>query len=338
MAAADRNETPSVMDELLEHPRAFDFFHALRLLQSTFSEDMPRIGDARRVSDEPFRLRQEPTLDFAPSTIAAAQREDEERLALAVYFWGLHGPNGALPTSMTEFLLERRRRFKDVALLRFLDVFHHRALTLFFRAWALNHQAVDYERREASRFTRHLLSLIGAGTEGMRERDSLGEEAKLFFAGHLVHQTRHAEGLASILSAYFDVPVQVEQFSGQWLALPEESLCVLGQRNAALGQDAIAGRRMWTCQLAVRLRIGPISQADMRRLLPTGEAFVRLRDWMRFYCSYQFDWDVQITLQREEVPPTVLGGSSYLGWTTWTHAGAPAEDRDDLILNGETAA
>ncbi len=42
---------------------------------------------------------------------------------------------------------------------------------------------------------------------------------KLHFAGLLANQTRHAEGLAAILSAFFTMPVQVECFVGAWLTL-----------------------------------------------------------------------------------------------------------------------
>ena len=73
--------------------------------------------------------------------------------------------------------------------------------------------------------------------------------------------------------------------------------------------------------------------ADYERMLPQGKAFERLKDWVLNYCGEHFFWDLQLVLKADEVPSTVLGQSSRLGWTTWLKTKPFACDADELILN-----
>jgi predicted component of type VI protein secretion system len=59
------------------------------------------------------------------------------RPRLGVRFFGLTGPQGPMPLHFTEYVRERARNHGDPTLARFLDLFHHRLLSLFYRAWAL---------------------------------------------------------------------------------------------------------------------------------------------------------------------------------------------------------
>lgn len=61
---------------------------------------------------------------------------DEGPARLEQFFFGLGGPNGPLPLHLTEYMRERQRNHADPTSKRFLDVFHHRLLSLFYRAWA----------------------------------------------------------------------------------------------------------------------------------------------------------------------------------------------------------
>ena len=173
-----------------------------------------------------MRLAQEPSVVFAPATLAALEPEqdgpaqDHRAARLLVHFFGLFGPDGALPLHLTEYARDRRRNHRDPTFQRFADIFHHRALSLFYRAWANARPTVSLDRPEQDRFALYVGALIGLGMDSLRDRDAMPDLAKLHFAGHLAGQTRHAEGLGSILSSFFRTPVRIEGFIGAWLGLP----------------------------------------------------------------------------------------------------------------------
>ncbi len=107
-----------------EQPWEFDFFQALRRIECG-------------LADDPLRMGQQPDSAFAPSTLASMTPTSENSPArLEQFFFGLGGPNGPLPLHITEYVRERQRNNADSTSKRFLDVFHHRLLSLFYRAWA----------------------------------------------------------------------------------------------------------------------------------------------------------------------------------------------------------
>ena len=139
MAESDR-KTSDLIDlfrSLANEPYRFDFFQALRRLEC-LSTQSPRLGESASPQEDPIRLGQEPSLAFAPSTLSALQSgKDGRPPRLLVHFMGLLGPNGPLPLHLTEFARDRLRNSDDPTFARFLDVFHHRMLSLFYRAWAV---------------------------------------------------------------------------------------------------------------------------------------------------------------------------------------------------------
>jgi type VI secretion system protein ImpH len=336
---APATSPPALLTRLADAPWEHGFFQAMRRLEALY-RDRPRFGRSVRPAQDPVRLAQEPSAVFAPSTLAAWEPEKDGRAArLLVHFFGLFGPDGALPLHLTEYARDRRRNHRDPTFQRFADIFHHRALSLFYRAWANARPTVSFDRPEDDRFALYTGALVGLGMDSLRNRDAMPDITKLHFAGHLSNQTRHAEGLESILADFFRTPVRIESFVGAWLGLPPADRTGLAHRpdTATLGKTALLGRRVWSRQHKFRVVIGPLPLADYVRLLPGGTSFRRLIPVVRNYAGDALAWDVNLVLQREEVPPTRLGcrktGGGRLGWTTWLGPRRKAADAADLFLD-----
>jgi type VI secretion system protein ImpH len=315
-------------------PHEFDYFQALRRIDAV-NPDRPRLGEATRLADDPLRLGQVPSLIFAPSTLAAFQPPRDGRPArLSTFFFGLFGPSGALPLHLTEYARERVRNFDDMTLVRFADLFHHRMMSLYYRAWASSQPTVSFDRPSADRFSAYVASLFGQGMPSLRDRDGMPDLAKLHFSGRLALQTRPAEGLRAIIADFFKLPVEIEQFLPSWVSLPESSLCHLGGsvETGALGSTATIGERFRVVHHKFRIRIGPMTFADFSRLLPDGRSLSRLVPLVRNYIGDELDWDVMLILFREEVPSLTLGQSGRLGWTTWLGTRRKETDAHDLVL------
>lgn len=320
---------------LQAQPYKFGFFAALRRLECAYRQK-PRLGRSLRPADEPVRLAQDPSLAFAPSTVASFEPGPGGRPPrLAVNFLGLFGPNGPLPLHLTEYAWDRLHNQHDPTFSRFLDLFHHRMLTLFYRAWADAQPTVNFDRPESDRFAIYLGASFGLGLPSLRDRDAMPDLAKRSYAGHLACHTRHPEGLTSLLEDFFKLRVRIIEFVGHWLALPADSHWSLGAslQTGRLGQTATVGARVWDRQHKFRIKIGPMDLFDYERLLPGGESLVRLVACVRNYIGDELLWDLNLVLKKQEVPSLRLGGIGRLGWTTWLPAGERQEDADDLLLN-----
>jgi len=318
-------------------PWTFDFFQALRRIEGLFA-DKPRLGRALRPGDEPVRLSQEASVAFAPSTLSACDANEGRPPRLEQRFFGLLGANGPLPLHITEYVRERLIHNGDPTLARFLDLFHHRMALFFYRAWAEARPTVHHDRPEQDRFTAYVGSLSGHGMPGVAQRDAVPDHAKRFFVGHLARNPKNAEGLASIVEGFFRLPARVDQFVLGWLELPRDQRTVLGgepRLSGVLGRGTVIGERVRDVQSRFRAVLGPMDLDRFCDFLPGGRSLDRLRDWVRNYVGFEFDWDVQLVLARDEVPGIRLGHEGRLGWTTWLGARQAATDADDLILSPE---
>lgn len=323
---------PAKLAALLRDPTGYDFFVALRLLQDQL--DMPAIGTAITPGDERARFAQEPSLNFAPTAISGAHwNEEKEQVELKLCFTGLLGPNGPMPIHLTEYVLDRRNHSDDRTLEAFLNVFHHRIYSLLYRAWALNQPTVDFEEAGGKKHGHYLRCLMGLGTGGTEQRDSVPDAAPAYYSGWLGGLSRSPSGLAAILSDYLRVPVEVRSFQGMWLDLPHDSRCRLGESlmTGVLGTTCIAGERIWVSHLKFRLRIGPLSWSEYQSHLPQGAAFRQVAEWVRSYLGEELLWEAQLVLRRSEVPVCQLGGGARLGWSAWLGRASGDGDLDDLI-------
>lgn len=316
---------------LTEAPWEFDLFQAMRLIEGAFAE-RSRIGESRRPVDDPVRFAQEPSLAFAPAALAAfeaAAGDGAPRLVQRVL--GLFGPNGAVPIHLTDYARDRMRNYGDAAFVRFLDVFHHRMLSLFYRAWAQGQPAVSMDRPHQDYFGRRLAALCGLGAPSLRARDAAPDFVKLAHAGVFGRQVRNAECLQIVLANYFRVPVRIEEFVGHWLRIASAQHSRLGRREgfSRLGEDAVIGERTWHAQSRFRVVLGPLSFRDYERFLPRGGSSRALHDLIRLYVGVEHSWEVKLVLKKDEVPLAWLGNSVWIGWSSWLGARLTERDAED---------
>ena len=323
------------LDTLLEGQAArMDFFQVLRLIEIAHPQ-LPRIGTSLRPRDDAVRFGQDPALIFHPTMLGKFKRSSSDaRARLAVNFFGLLGANGPMPTHLTEYVRDRLRNSSDATLIAFLDVFHHRMLSLFYRARASAEPVISLDRADGDRFSVFVGSLFGIGAQSLRDRDDIGDFAKLHFAGLLANKARPASGMASILRAYFKVPLHIEQFVGHWMRLPPEIQSRIGRQEDGnrLGTSLVLGRSVWDCQNKCRIVMGPLGYDDYRRFMPGGDSLKRLQSWVKTYVGLTLDWDVRLILKKEQLPPFRLGGATQVGWSTWLASAPPRRDLDQLLV------
>jgi type VI secretion system protein ImpH len=322
---------------LKSEPYRFDFFQAVRLLER-FSPGRKPVGRFVPPSTEAVRFGAAPIMEFPASEIQGLAAREGEPPFLLVNFMGLTGPLGIMPHAYTELVRDRIRQ-KDTALRDFLDLFHHRIISLFYQAWEKYRFTIAYERDERDRFSHHLLDLIGLGTPGLQDRQNVPDDGLLYYSGLLAMTTRSAASLEQMLTDYFGVPAAVEQFVGAWYPMDAENQCHLGEETGwseQLGWGAVVGDEIWDTQTRIRVRLGPLTFRQYREFLPGGSAWEELRALTRFFARGEFEVELQLVLKREEVPPCELGDPAedapQLGWSTWATSRPLNRDPDETIL------
>lgn len=306
----------------------FDFNGTMRRLEAKF-RDRPRFGAAMRPADEPIRLGQEPSVAFAPAPMVGFVPPAEGQPGrLSVAFLGLFGPNGPLPLHLTEYARERMRHAGDRTFSAFADVFNHRMLLLFYRAWAQVEPTVWQDRPEESRFDDYVGSLMGLGLPALREREGIPDRAKLQYVGLLSNPVRSAEGLRAIIEDYFEVPAEIAEFQGEWLEVPVESRLELGGASevSSLGRTTLLGRRAFAVQHKFRVCLGPLTRQQLTRFLPGGASLPQLTTLVRGYAGDALAWDLQLRLRPDASCQVRLGGSERLAYNARLGRGAPTAD------------
>jgi type VI secretion system protein ImpH len=363
----------SPQDHFAKHPYDFDFFQAVRILERIDPQSRP-VGLESTGKPEVVRFRSHLSLAFPPSAILTLEGPDEFRAPplMTVTFMGLYGTNGVLPTHYTQLLMELQRDVRGPerrSLRDWFDLFNHRIISLFYRAWEKYRFHIPYERGEAFRsepdaFTLAMRSLVGLGTSHLRQRQrvfvpvvphsfdepaeqtlaQIDDLALLYYAGLFVQRPRNATNLQAILADYFRVPVEVQQFQGQWLPIPESNQTQLGVFGT-LGVSAVAGSRVWDRQSRFRIRLGPLNYRRFEDLIPDRQAVQERKTFFlvvhltRLFVGPEFDFDIQLVLDANQVPPAQLseglGAGPRLGWNLWLTSGPLDHDADDATFDAE---
>ncbi len=326
-------ELDQLFAQLAESPYRFDFFSTLRRIEALDSA-APLVGKSQLPKQEIIRLSQQPSLTFAPSNLTEFRINSSGRGFIAVRFMGLYGPHGALPVHLTELTQERIASNNDHTMRAFADVFHHRMLSHFYRAWRQAQPTANRDRPSDDRFMTYIGALVGQHSKTLDRRDPVDDKSVRFFAGQLGRLGKSALALQQILSYVFNAKVVVNEFAPTWLNLPSSERTKLGDNSgsAQLGLGAVVGSKALDAQHHISLEIGPLSLERYQKLLPGQSGALVLSAWLKRYLGMSIGVQSVHVLRREDVPKNTLGKFGQLGWTTWLGTRQSQLDAFDLRM------
>jgi type VI secretion system protein ImpH len=304
-------------------PWKMNFLGLLRQLGARHPH-LPQIGHASRPREEPFRIGQRASLIFAPREIAAIDRT-EKGLHIELFGLGMLGPNGPLPIHMTEWVRDRLEGHRDATVSDFLNIFHHRALTQFYQAWATAQAAAGLDRADEEVFSRYICWLSGNDPAEIRH-GRLPAHAILAASAHHVRESRNPDGVVATLSHFFGVRVRLEEFVMHWIVVDPGEYTRLASPGSAsgMGHGAMLGDMVPDRQHRFRLEIGPLTLQQYLDFTPNGRNLPVLVEWVRAFFGYEFSWEVALLLLPQAAPAAALGAAEQLGWSTWL--GTPDTD------------
>lgn len=314
---------PSLFERLQRDPGAFEPMTALRIAES----------EAHR-RGMPILLRAAPSSVLEPLAVSRVETT-AAGIEVETHLMGLAGPLSPLPPAYTE-LAARDRRRRAGGLSAFLDLFSDRLTWLFVEAAEKYSLAarLRWDGAQGNTILIALRALIGFATPGIETRTPLPGDCTLRYAGLLAQRTRNAEGLRALVAAELALPVRVEQFRLRWRAVPEaEQTRMTG--NPRLGADTMAGSHAPDRAGQCRIVIGPIRYSDFTSLEQGRPRLERLQRLVRLYVGPVLDYDIQIVLDRRDVPETRLDAASpaaRLGWNSWARCEPALRDSDDAVI------
>jgi type VI secretion system protein ImpH len=337
MGTETRQSDFGLMQALLENTHAFSLFQAVHLLQR-YLGGAP-LGYQGPASEETLRLKPVVSLSFPAAdllgiAVTQAQPPLPQRYCISTSFLGLYSSDSPLPTYYTEDLFWKESDQKAVR--EFLDIFHHRALSLLYRSWEKYRYSIQFRHRGVDEFSRRIYSLVGLGTDLLIENTGLPSVRLLRYAGLITQRPHSASALAGVLRDYFAVSeVKVRQCVERWVHIDTLQQNRLGERNCTLGRDMHLGSRVRDQAGKFRVCIGPLTLQSFTRFLPDSEDYAAMVNLTRLYAPDRLEFDIEARLRVEETPPLRLDSHSpqRLGWTTCF----PQPRRDPIVLHRQPA-
>lgn len=304
----------------VEKPWHYGFLSLVRWFDARYQTQYG-IGQTLRPIQDVIRLGQHPSVSFSPREIASVQIQNG-RIKIEHLGLGVWGANGPLPLHFSEIAMHRKEMVHDHTLTNFIDMFHHRSFSLFYRAWLINQSTAGLDKKDDEHFSRYIAWLTGNECSELAHQ-FLPVHAKLFASANSVNQSKTPSAITQTLTQYFKTAFAIEEYYFQWMRIDQRDITRLGQNIAShedsnrLGIGAMLGAHIPDCQHNFLLIVGPLSLAQYKQFLPHGSSFVRLIEWVRHFVGFEYSWHMQLTIDAKQVQPMRLGSYQKLGWDTW---------------------
>lgn len=342
MLTTERIKKNTLIHQLQTDSKLFSFTQAVKLIECHYAHEYStasvNVYDLININTPPHlesvRFCTEQRLVFPESDIASIRQmktKDSSKWLISVNFMGITGPSGVLPYHYSELVNERSKK-KDYALKTFFDYFNHRSISLFYQASIKYNYTIEFERRNKNlidikdQFTNSLLSLCGLGTSHTRNRLLLSDLTIAYYSGLFSQTLRTRHGLKSILSDYFGLRVEIDEFTGGWCRLIDDALTRLPSifdkqgQNTQLGRTTLLGQFASIPQSRFSIHVGPIDYNRIDDFSPGSANIQKLKELTQLYIGPEHKFDISLRVIFPSKPKPVGFNRTEkltLGWNTW---------------------
>ncbi len=284
-----------------------------------------RVGTDASPAEEPIRFCHDPSLAFRAAEVSEIRERElpsadglgtRRVLEITTAFLGLTGAASPLPPYFSE---EVAQEDPEAPLRRgFLDLFHHRLLSLFYRARLRSDFPHSYRSDQSDAWSVRLLSLLGVDAPQalpvppwrlLRWAPLLAERA--------VTAAALEAALEDVLSEDLDGGhVSIEQFVGSWVGIDPEELNHLGRASSTLGRDLVLGRRVFDRAGKFRVVVGPLTRTGFDRFARGEAPRRRIAETVRALCGDPLELEIVLWLSKDAAPRMALG-HARLGRDAW---------------------
>jgi len=354
MAVARDTGNNRLLKRLLTQGYEFDFFQAVWLIERFLGERTP-VGMRGPIREEGLRFRPGVSVAFPATDVHSINLDRDkdtsgEQFRMDVTFMGLYGTGSPLPTHYPMDILREVDKATGTATARkeghagapdpieeerlsrastptrdFLDLIHHRLISLFYRAWIKYRYEKQFALPGRDTMTGYLLWMVGCPSVFGARSYGVPPLRLLRYAGVWTQQLKSADLLGGVLSDYWmGLPVDIEQCVGSWTPIPMDDLNSIGTANCALGVDMNMGEQIFDMNSTFNVALGPVDWNTFQFFLPDGLGFAETRSLIRLYCTDPLSFTIEVKLLPGEVPEMRLTSDTQagrLGFTSWLCTG-----------------
>jgi len=332
---------PSLLPAILGDAPRMNFIRFCELLELA-APDAPPLGTTDSPAADPIRFRSRAQLGFPGREIDAVRYDTDDlsaRPSVVTTFLGLYGVDARMPAYFVDVIAQNRDGAERLS--AFLDLFHHRVITQYYRVARKYRYPVGFRRDGTDPVSRYLLSFAGFGfstsprliasvprlpaadekpqpsTARQRLLEVADKRRLLSMLALTMQKTRTAEGLAGVLRhAVPDASIAVEEFHPVWREVDDVE-------PAALGEQCLLGRGFYDRANTVRVIITPSSRETVLALVPGQPAHREVMSLLRFYLGYESEADLEMHVRAGLMPQPVLEPrQANLGFTAQLEAPA----------------
>jgi type VI secretion system protein ImpH len=297
----------ALLDALRPAAYRVNFYRFCQLLEQS-DKGAPLLGTTSRPDNDPVRFRPHPGMGFPVSEIRAIEPPDEENDALPptvrTTFLGMYGVDSPLPTAYLDFIAQRGEGYE--ALTSFLDIFHHRITTQYYRIWRKYAYPATYQAGGTDVTSQCLLGLIGLGIPGTAAHIATPISRFLALLSTMRLPTRNAEGIRSLVSLLAPhTHIRVNDYDPMTVTLASRT--GLGkQSRVRLSQRAVLGRTGKDVNSRLYVALSTDDPQEAEGWLPGGHLHSDLLVLMRVYLGYRTDARLSLTLPTRLLPDAYL--------------------------------
>lgn len=310
----------------LEH---CEFLQIIRLLEQA-EPHRPAVGVSPEPNNEVVRFRGRVDFGFPSRQVdglVATHAEPGQGPAyeLTSRMLMLLGRFGTLPAVYSEQVMQRLAQ-GDQAGRDFLDLFHHRLVTLWIKICKAIQPELNLTAAHESDYMKQLNAINGLGLACFSTQEGGVDPALNAGVGLPVRARITAADLAQLVAFHFDVPCRVRPFVGEWISLRRDDCARLSAFDGALlGRRGALGSRAWDANGRFAVVLGPLAPGRFRDFLPDGVDHARLCRLVRFHAGPDLVFSIVLSPQKQSVAGACLsaGGGDALGWTACLSTASP---------------
>ncbi|MCO5397767.1 type VI secretion system baseplate subunit TssG [Ralstonia sp. 21MJYT02-11] len=274
--------------------------------------EAPPLGATDSPKTEPIRFRSRPKLGFPNREIDAVEFDPDDANAppaVRTTFLGLYGVDARMPSYFIDEVAQNRDGAEPLA--AFLDLFHHRIVTQYYRVWRKYRYPAGFRKDASDKVSSYLLSLTGLGIGPPEIRNEVDTRTLLSTLGLTGQRTRTAEGLSGVLQHVVpDAAIAVTEFYPVWVKVNDAE-------PTPLGENCLLGRGFTDRSNTVHVRITPQMRDTVLGLMPGQPIHDMVMALLRYYLGYEAQAQLEMSVRAELMPQPAFNSTQVrLGYST----------------------